>query len=37
MQVLKETDNVIIYKSENGITHFKIKVKDESDIIEGVK
>lgn len=37
MQVLKETENVIIYKNERGLVSFKLKVKDASDIIEGVK
>lgn len=37
MQVLKETENVIIYKSKNGLVSFKFKVKDENNIIEGVK
>lgn len=37
MQILKETENVIIYKSENGIISYKFKIKDEKNIIEAIK
>lgn len=37
MEVLKETDNVIIYKNNNGRVDYRFKVKDAERIIEGVK
>lgn len=37
MEVLKETDNVIIYKNKNGLVSYRFKVKDAERVIEGVK
>lgn len=37
MEVLKETDNVIIYKNKNGRVDYRFKVKDADRIITGEK
>lgn len=37
MRVIKETDNVIIYRSDRGIVSYRFKVKDNADIIEAIR
>lgn len=37
MEVLKETDNVIIYKNKSGLVSYRFKVKDAERIITAEK
>lgn len=37
MEVLKETDSVIIYKNSNGRVNYRFKIKDADRIITGEK